>query len=105
MSTDPEELTSKADTEIRRLDPGAGSVPDVAERSRAAMRQERLAFPPIYVLVGAYRLATDKSLYVPMWQKCKHGFVRGAIVGVAWVRVSSTWRIATPLMFPSCRPL
>ncbi|KAL5536153.1 hypothetical protein ACEPAF_4258 [Sanghuangporus sanghuang] len=48
------------------------------------VRNERLAFPPIYVVVGAYRLLTDKNLYVPTWEKCKHGFVRGAVVGLGW---------------------
>ena len=54
---------------------------------RNEVRNERLGFPPVYVVVGAYRLLTDKNLYVPMWEKCKHGFVRGAIVGLGWVSV------------------
>ena len=57
----------------------------MAEATKATLRQERLTFPPIYVVVGAYRFVTDKNLYVPSWQKCKHGFVRGAVVGVVWV--------------------
>ncbi|KAI0647819.1 hypothetical protein C8Q79DRAFT_1109783 [Trametes meyenii] len=44
----------------------------------------RLQFPPSYVVVGFYRLVTDKTLYVPAWKKCKHGFVRGASVALVW---------------------
>ena len=51
-----------------------------------APAEARLNFPPSYVVVGVYRLATDKSLFKPVWDKCKHGFVRGAVVGTAWVR-------------------
>jgi hypothetical protein len=45
----------------------------------------RLEFPPSYVVVGAYRLSTDKLLYVPVWDKCRHGVRRGAVVGLIWV--------------------
>ncbi|KAJ3732662.1 hypothetical protein DFJ43DRAFT_1072064 [Lentinula guzmanii] len=45
---------------------------------------QRLQFPPSYALVGVYRLCTDKNLYVPVWQKCQHGTVRGAAVGLVW---------------------
>jgi hypothetical protein len=48
------------------------------------LRNQRLAFPPLYVIVGVYRLCTDKQLYVPVWDKCKHGFVRGLCVGAVW---------------------
>jgi len=44
----------------------------------------RLQFPPSYVIVGVYRLFTDKHLYVPAWQKCQHGVQRGAVVGLIW---------------------
>jgi hypothetical protein len=46
----------------------------------------RLQFPPTYVIVGVYRLFTDETLYVPAWKKCKHATVRGAVVGIVWVR-------------------
>ena len=49
--------------------------------ARAALRLE---FPPSYVLVGVYRLFTDKKLYGPAWDKCKHATRRGAIVGGIW---------------------
>ncbi|KAL0956563.1 hypothetical protein HGRIS_002700 [Hohenbuehelia grisea] len=44
----------------------------------------RLQFPPSYVLVGVYRLFTDKLLYKPAWDKCRHGTRRGLIVGLVW---------------------
>ncbi|KAI5998289.1 hypothetical protein EDD15DRAFT_2245036 [Pisolithus albus] len=44
----------------------------------------RLNFPPSYVIVGVYRLFTDKSLYKPAWDKCKHGVQRGAVIGFIW---------------------
>ncbi|KAJ7287149.1 hypothetical protein C8J57DRAFT_578108 [Mycena rebaudengoi] len=44
----------------------------------------RLQFPPSYVIVGIYRLFTDKLLYAPAWEKCKHGVQRGATVGLFW---------------------
>ena len=49
--------------------------------ARAALRLE---FPPSYVVVGVYRLFTDKNLYGPAWDKCKHATRRGAIVGGIW---------------------
>jgi len=52
------------------------------ELERAA---RRLQFPPSYVIVGIYRLATDKSLFKPAWDKCKHGTQRGLTVGFVWV--------------------
>lgn len=67
-----------------------GSFPEVItnqgppELERASYR---LQFSPSYAIVGIYRLATDKSLYRPAWDKCKHGTQRGLIVGFVWVRV------------------
>jgi hypothetical protein len=45
----------------------------------------RLEFPPSYVVVGAYRLLTDKSLLIPAWNKCKHAARRGFIAAFIWV--------------------
>jgi hypothetical protein len=45
----------------------------------------RLQFTPTYVIVGVYRLFTDKNLFVPAWKKCKHATIRGAVVGTIWV--------------------
>jgi hypothetical protein len=43
-----------------------------------------MEFPPSYALVGVYRLFTDKLLYKPAWDKCKHATQRGAVVGAIW---------------------
>jgi hypothetical protein len=56
--------------------------------ARAALRLE---FPPSYVFVGVYRLFTDKNLYGPAWDKCKHATRRGAIVGSIWARFLLLW--------------
>ncbi|KAF9778885.1 hypothetical protein BJ322DRAFT_459428 [Thelephora terrestris] len=55
--------------------------PTSSSQSLAAFR---LGFPPSYVLVGVYRLSTDASLRVPVLKKCKNGFIRGILVGLAW---------------------
>jgi len=44
----------------------------------------RLQFPPTYVVVGVYRLITDKSLRVPTWKKLEHGVARGTVVALIW---------------------
>ncbi|KAG1735033.1 hypothetical protein EDB19DRAFT_1725691 [Suillus lakei] len=64
----------------------------------------RLDFPSSYVVVGAYRLFTDKSLYVPAWNKCRNGARRGLICGFAWMCASYTIQrriIKTVLTNPS----
>ncbi|KAF6753174.1 hypothetical protein DFP72DRAFT_902106 [Ephemerocybe angulata] len=48
---------------------------------RAALRLE---LPPSYALVGVYRLFTDRNLWKPTWDKCKHGVARGVLVGAVW---------------------
>jgi len=48
----------------------------------------RLKFPSSYVVVGAYRLLIDKSLYVPAWNKCRNGARRGLMCGFAWTCMS-----------------
>ena len=58
----------------------ASPVPPKLERAYS-----RLLFPPSYVVVGVYRLLSDEALYIPAWNKCKHGVVRGATVGFVWV--------------------
>lgn len=67
-------------------DPPTPYTEDVPAPLRRAT--SRLQFPPSYVVVGFYRLVTDRNLYVPAWQKCKHGFVRGATVALVWVSTS-----------------
>jgi len=64
------------------------SDPVPANLQRATLR---LKFPPSYVVVGVYRLCTDKSLYKPAWDKCKHGAQRGLVVGLIWTCL--TYRI------------
>ncbi|KAH9957835.1 hypothetical protein BC827DRAFT_1137325 [Russula dissimulans] len=44
----------------------------------------RLPFPPSYVVVGVYRLLSDKALFLPVWEKCRSGFLRGVAVGGVW---------------------
>lgn len=53
--------------------------------TQLARASRRLGFPPSYVVVGAYRLLSDKTLLKPSWDKCKHAARRGAIVGAIWV--------------------
>ncbi|KAG6827571.1 hypothetical protein H0H92_011264 [Tricholoma furcatifolium] len=48
----------------------------------------RLQFPPTYVLVGVYRFFTDKSLYIPAWDKCRHAARRGVIAGAIWANAA-----------------
>ena len=60
----------------------------------------RLDFSPSYVLVGVYRLSTDASIRVPVWKKCKHGFVRGVLVGLTWVSDDRYRRAPQPTPFP-----
>lgn len=67
---------------------GSGSVP--ANLQRATFR---LHFPPSYVVVGVYRLCTDKLLYKPAWDKCKHGVQRGLVVGFVWVRFGTVCKV------------
>ncbi|KAF5373597.1 hypothetical protein D9758_000886 [Tetrapyrgos nigripes] len=59
--------------------PPEEQVPDNLVRAT-----HRLQFPPSYVVVGVYRLFTDKALFVPAWQKCKNGTIRGTVVGLVW---------------------
>ncbi|KAF9225138.1 hypothetical protein BS17DRAFT_700116 [Gyrodon lividus] len=64
---------------VRPLKLDADSVPQTLQRATL-----RLNFPPSYVVVGVYRLFTDRSLYKPAWDKCRHGARRGLIVGLVW---------------------
>lgn len=70
--------------------------------SSQSLADFRLHFSPSYVLVGVYRLSTDPSVRVPTWKKCKHGFVRGVLVGSVWVSTRSDRhrRTARPTPFP-----
>ncbi|KII93002.1 hypothetical protein PLICRDRAFT_35170 [Plicaturopsis crispa FD-325 SS-3] len=57
----------------------ASAVPPTLARAA-----QRLEFPPSYVVVGAYRLFTDRAMYVPAWDKCRHATRRGLIVAAIW---------------------
>ena len=58
-------------------------IPPTLERAYS-----RLVFPPSYVVVGIYRLCSDKTLLVPAWQQCKHGAIRGGVIGGIRVRTT-----------------
>jgi hypothetical protein len=58
-------------------------IPDSLQRAT-----QRLGFPPSYVVVGVYRLISDKALFSPVWQMCRSGFLRGVTVGSVWVLVA-----------------
>ncbi|KAH7920371.1 hypothetical protein BV22DRAFT_1074078 [Leucogyrophana mollusca] len=64
--------------------PGPSSLVGEDVPPTLARASLRLNFPPSYVVVGVYRLFTDKSLYKPAWDKCRHGARRGLIVGFIW---------------------
>lgn len=89
-------LTSEAMVEIKQahLPSEFGQEPKEPSNSKSYSEDlppelrastSRLNFTPSYVVVGVYRLFTDKSLYIPAWKKCQHGVVRGVSVGLVWV--------------------
>ncbi|GAA5913927.1 uncharacterized protein JCM6883_000120 [Sporobolomyces salmoneus] len=43
------------------------------------MPTELLPFPPSYVVVGAYRLCTDRNLYEPIWTRSRQSLKRAAL--------------------------
>jgi len=85
MSSEPASLPD-LNVQIAKVVPHDDDAIAIARSRR--VREDRLAFPPIYVVVGAYRLATDPLLRVPAWKKCQNGVVRGAVVGLGWAAVS-----------------
>lgn len=70
--------------DIPSTSPAAAYSGNIPAHLHASM--SRLQFTPSYVVVGVYRLFTDKTLARPAWDKCKHGLVRGATVALVWVR-------------------
>jgi hypothetical protein len=52
------------------------------------MPSELLHAPPLYTVVGAYRLLTDPQIRGPVLDKVKHASVRGLIVGLIYAVVS-----------------
>jgi len=67
-------------------DPSEGSGPprsvDVPDSLQSATL--RLCFTPSYVIVGVYRLLSDEALFLPVWNMCRRGFLRGIAVGSVW---------------------
>ncbi|KAF8671666.1 hypothetical protein RHS04_08196 [Rhizoctonia solani] len=55
------------------------------------MPQELLTLPPVYCVVGIYRLLTDPLIRQPVWDKCRHGVRRGGLVGLFWAAL--TWKL------------
>ena len=74
-------------TEVNVPGEFAGQEDDALQNVPLGLRRAtaRMEFPPSYVIVGVYRLFTDKNIRVPAWQKCKHGATRGAGVALGWV--------------------
>ncbi|QRV80678.1 Etoposide-induced protein 2.4 (EI24) [Ceratobasidium sp. AG-Ba] len=52
------------------------------------MPQELLTLPPLYCIVGVYRLLTDPLIRKPVWDKCRHGVRRGGIVALVWAALT-----------------
>ncbi|WWC66210.1 uncharacterized protein I206_100111 [Kwoniella pini CBS 10737] len=55
------------------------------------MPSELLHLPPLYTLVGLYRLVTDPFIRQPVLDKIKHASVRGLVVG--GVYAAATWKV------------
>lgn len=55
------------------------------------MPQETLSFPPLYCIVGAYRLAHDDRLWRPMWKECSQAAKRAGMVAGGWALI--TWPV------------
>ncbi|OCF37642.1 hypothetical protein I316_00769 [Kwoniella heveanensis BCC8398] len=65
------------------------------------MPSELLHFPPIYTLVGLYRLLTDPVIRRPVLDKIKHASVRGLVVGGLYAGLSwkfMSWFVETFLV-------
>jgi hypothetical protein len=52
------------------------------------MPSELLHLPPLYTIVGIYRLLTDPSIRGPVLDKVKHASIRGLVVGLIYAVVS-----------------
>lgn len=55
------------------------------------MPSELLHLPPLYAIVGLYRLATDPSIRTPVLDKVRHAAVRGIVVGGVYTALS--WKV------------
>jgi hypothetical protein len=72
---------------MRSPSEGSGPSKDVNFPDSLQRATQRLGFPPSYVVVGVYRLVSDKALFSPVWQRCRSGFLRGVAIGSVWVLV------------------
>ena len=68
------------------------SVTDLSSRAPRSMPQELLSFPPLYVVVGIFRLFTDPVLRDASWDKVRHATYRGAAVSILWAVLSWPWQ-------------
>jgi hypothetical protein len=68
---------------LRRLHPSTLTFACIT-----TMPSELLHAPPLYTVVGAYRLLTDPSIRGPVLDKVKHASIRGLIVGLVYAVVS-----------------
>ena len=55
------------------------------------MPSELLHIPPLYTVVGLYRLLTDRSIREPVFDKVRHAAVRGLIVGALYA--VGSWKV------------
>jgi hypothetical protein len=55
------------------------------------MPSELLHLPPLYTLVGLYRLVTDPFICNPVLDKIRHASIRGLVVG--GVYAVGSWRV------------
>jgi hypothetical protein len=79
---------------MRSPSEGSGPSKDVDVPESLQRATQRLGFPPSYVVVGVYRLVSDKALFSPVWQGCRSGFLRGVAVGSVWVPVATLiWQL------------
>lgn len=55
------------------------------------MPSELLHIPPLYTLVGLYRLFTDPFIRQPVFDKVKHATIRGVIVAALYA--AGSWKV------------
>ena len=72
---------------------GVDSPLDVAHvpSKKDNMPSELLHIPPLYTLVGLYRLFTDPFIRQPVFDKVKHATVRGLVVGALYA--VGSWKV------------
>lgn len=63
-------------------------IQQLFQEKTVKMPSELLHLPPLYAIVGLYRLATDPSIRTPVLDKVKHAAVRGVVVGSVYTVLS-----------------